>query len=304
MDKITGMTVFTRVAKSGSFTLAATELRISRAMVTKHIMNLENSLGVRLLNRTTRNLNLTEVGRAYLDRCLMILAEIEETETAVRRLQSEPKGTLRVSAPPYFGSKHLIPAIVDYNRLFPDVHFDVVLHSGVIDLIEEAIDLAIRLDGFDDSSLVSRTLAVSQLILCASPGYLQTNGTPREPEDLEGHNCLINTSLPPRDLWKFSNGKASKSLLVKGSMRSNIAGAVRSAAIQGMGLAVLPSYMIGEELKTGLLMQVLEDYPVASVNIHAVYPHRKYLSAKVRTFLDFLCKRLQPKPYWDEWSDR
>ncbi len=303
MDKITGMTVFTRIAKSGSFTSAAEELGMSRAMVTKHIMHLESSLGVRLLNRTTRHLSLTEVGRAYLERCLIILAEIEETEAAVTQLQSEPKGTLRISAPPYFGSKHLIPAIVDYNRQFPDVHFDVVLHSGIIDLIEESIDLAIRLDNLNDSSLVSRNLAVSQLILCASPDYLKSHGMPRHPDDLERHNCLINTGLPPRDIWKFSDGKIQKSFRVNGSMRSNIAGAVRSAAINGMGLAVLPSYMIGEELKTGRLVQVLKAYPVASVNIHAVYPHRKYLSTKVRTFLDFLWRRMQPKPYWDAWSD-
>lgn len=303
MDKFTTMTVFTRVAKSGSFTSAAHESGISRAMVTKHIMHLESSLGVRLLNRTTRHLSLTEVGRAYLERCLTILAEIEETEASVTQLHSEPKGTLRISAPPYFGSKHLIPAIVEYNRSFPDVHFDVVLHSGIIDLIEEGIDLAIRLDHLDDSSLVSRNLAVSQLILCASPDYLQKQGIPRYPEDLQRHNCLINTSLPPRDIWKFLDGKVQKSLRVNGSMRANIAAAVRSAAIHGMGLAVLPSYMIGEELIKARLVQVLKAYPVAAVNIHAVYPHRKYLSAKVRTFLDFLCRRLKPKPYWDFWLD-
>lgn len=303
MDKFTGMTVFTRVAKSGSFTAAADELSMSRAMVTKHIMYLENSLGVRLLNRTTRRLSLTEVGRAYLERCLAILSEIEETESAVTQLHSEPKGTLRVSAPPYFGSKHLIPAIVEYSRLFPDVGFDVVLHSGIIDLIEESIDLAIRLDNLFDSSLVSRNLAVSKLILVASPGYIESVGTPSVPEDLEKFNCLINTSLPPRDVWKFFDGKVRKAIRVNGTMRSNIAGAVRTAAIKGMGLAVLPSYMVGAELKSGELRQVMKEYPLAAMNIQAVYPHRKFLSAKVRTFLDFLSARLQPKPYWDAWSD-
>lgn len=304
MDKITGMTVFARVAKSGSFTVAANELGMSRAMVTKHIMHLESSLGVRLLNRTTRRLSLTEVGRAYLERCATILAEIEETEAAVTHLQSEPKGILRVSAPPYFGSKHLVPAIVEYNRQYPDVQFDIVLHSGIIDLIEESIDLAIRLDSLYDSSLVSRSLAVSKLVLCGAPEYFQNRGLPRVPQDLDRHNCLINTSLPPRDVWKFSDGKAKIPIRVSGAMRSNIAGAVRSAAVKGMGLAVLPSYMVGEELKRGALRQVLKEFPLAALNIHAVYPHRKFLSAKVRTFLDFLSERLQPKPYWDAWSDQ
>ena len=303
MDKFTGMTVFTRVAKSGSFTAAADELEMSRAMVTKHIMHLESSLGVRLLNRTTRRLSLTEVGRAYLERCLAILSEIEETESAVTQLHSEPKGTLRVSAPPYFGSKHLVPAIVEYSRLFPDVSFDVVLHSGIIDLIEESIDLAIRLDNLFDSSLVSRNLAVSKLILVAAPSYIQNAGTPNVPEDLENFNCLINTSLPPRDVWKFLDGKVRKVIRVNGSLRSNIAGAVRTAAIKGMGLAVLPSYMVGAELQSGELQQVMKAYPLAAMNIQAVYPHRKFLSAKVRTFLDFLSARLQPKPYWDAWAD-
>ncbi|MCS5566325.1 MAG: LysR family transcriptional regulator [Methylococcales bacterium] len=304
MDKITGMTIFTRVAKLGSFTAAADELSMSRAMVSKHIMSLENRLGIRLLNRTTRRLSLTEVGRAYLERCLVILEEIEETEASVTQLQSEPKGILRISAPPFFGSKQLVPAIIEYGRQFPDVQFELILHGGLVDMIEENIDLAIRLDDLRDSSLVARNVGLSKLILCGSPDYFRKNGVPSDPEELNQHNCLVSTTLPPGAIWSFRDGETEKKIRVEGSLQSNIAGAIRSAVIGGMGLAILPSYMVGEELRKGLLQQALTEQLLASVAIQAVYPHRKFLSAKVSTFVNFLARRLAPQPSWDPWLNK
>jgi DNA-binding transcriptional LysR family regulator len=304
MDKITGMTIFTRVAKSGSFTAAADELSMSRAMVSKHIMSLESSLGIRLLNRTTRRLSLTEVGRSYLERCLAILEEIEETEASVTQLQSEPRGTLRISAPPFFGSKQLVPAIIEYGRQFPDVQFELILHGGLVDMIEENMDLAIRLDDLGDSMLVARNVGLSKLILCGSPDYFRKNGVPCDPEELKQHNCLVSTTLPPGAVWSFVDGKTEKKIRVEGSLQSNIAGAIRSAVIGGLGLAILPSYMVGEELRKGLLQQALTEQLSASVAIQAVYPHRKFLSAKVSTFVNFLARRLAPRPSWDPWLNK
>lgn len=304
MDKLTSMLVFTKVAKAGSFASAAKELGLSRAMATKHVMQLENGLGIRLLNRTTRNLSLTEVGMVYLERCLQILDEMEEMEIAVTRLQTEPRGTLKVNATPFFGAYHLAPAIAAYMEAFPDVNVELVLQAGYIDLIEEGFDLAIHLDEMRDSSLIARKLGSSQRVVCGSPGYFKKHGIPRTPDDLRKHNCLVNSSLPPRDQWQFSiPGGETTVVKVTGNMEANVADALRMAAINGLGLILLPTYMVGQDIRKGRLNPVLTDYVPAPLEIHAVYPHRKHLSAKVRTFVDFLSERFHPKPYWEDWAD-
>lgn len=304
MDKLTSMIVFTKVAKAGSFAAAAKELNLSRAMATKHVMQLENSLGVRLLNRTTRNLNLTEVGAVYLERCLQILDDIEETELSVTRLQTEPRGTLKLNATPFFGAYHLAPAIAAYTGIYPDVNVELVLQAGYVDLIEEGFDLAIHLDSLPDSSLIARKLGSSQRVVCGAPAYFEKRGIPQTPNDLKKHNCLVNSSLPPRDQWQFSEPESGKTTVVKvtGTMEANVADALRMAAISGLGLVLLPTYMVGQDLRKGRLQAVLTDYIPAPLEIHAVYPHRKHLSAKVRTFVDFLHERFQPMPYWEEWA--
>jgi DNA-binding transcriptional LysR family regulator len=304
MDKLTSMIVFTKVAKAGSFAAAAKELNLSRAMATKHVMQLENSLGIRLLNRTTRNLSLTEVGVVYLERCLQVLDDIEETELAVTRLQTEPRGTLKVISAPFFGAYHIAPAIAAYNEQYPDVNVELVLQAGSVDLIEEGFDLAIQLDALNDSSLIARKLGTSQRIVCGAPGYFAKYGSPKTPNDLKKHNCLVNSSLAPRDQWTFTEPESGKTSVIKvdGSLQSNVADAIRMAAISALGLALLPTYMVGQDLRKGRLQAVLQDYIPASSIIHAVYPHRKHLSAKVRTFVDFLHARFQPTPYWEDWA--
>jgi DNA-binding transcriptional LysR family regulator len=303
MDKLTSMLVFTKVAKAGSFASAAKELSLSRAMATKHVMQLENSLGIRLLNRTTRNLSLTEVGMVYLERCLQILDEMEEMEIAVTRLQTEPRGTLKVNATPFFGAYHLAPAIAAYTEVYPDVNVELVLQAGYVDLIEEGFDLAIHLDELRDSSLIARKLGSSQRIVCGAPSYFKKHGQPKTPDDLRKHNCLINSSLPPRDQWLFSeSGGETTVIKVAGTMQSNVADALRMAALSGLGLVLLPTYMVGQDIRKNRLQAVLTDYVPTPFEIHAVYPHRKHLSAKVRTFVDFLHERFHPKPYWEDWA--
>lgn len=302
MDKLGGMKVFTKVARAGSFAAAAHELGISRAMVTKHIMQLENILGVRLLNRTTRHLSLTEVGSSYYERCLQVLDDIEEIELAVTQMQTEPRGTLKVSTPPFFGTYHLAPAISDYLKLHPDVSVELLLQGGTVDVIEAGLDLAIHLGELGESSLIARRLATSRQVVCGSPEYFAKHGVPQTPEDLKNHNCLFNWSWPQKNLWTFHDKHGNRiGVRVSGNLQANVSGALRLAAINGLGLVMLPTYMGGHDLRKGRLAPALIDYEPATLDILAVYPHRKHLSAKVRTFVDFLCNRYQPRPYWDDW---
>jgi DNA-binding transcriptional LysR family regulator len=295
VDKLTAMTVFVRVAKAGSFAGGARELGISRAMATKHIMQLEGSLGSRLFNRTTRSLNLTDVGASYLERCQQVLLDIEEMEAAVTHLQTEPRGVLKISAPPVIGATHITRAVVEFLKIHPDLKIDIVLQSNPGDLIDEGIDIAIFLGALDDSSMVARKLATSPLVVCASPDYLDKYGVPKTPEDLTHHSCLVNWAIAPRHKWQFRTESGLKIITVSGRMQANAAHSIRIAALNGLGLMMLPIYIVGSDIEKGALKVVLEDYPLPPLDIHAVYPHRKYLSAKVRGFLDFLQAWLEPR---------
>jgi DNA-binding transcriptional LysR family regulator len=294
MDKLTSMSVFVRVAKAGSFAGGASELGISRAMATKHIMQLEGSLGTRLFNRTTRSLNLTDVGASYL-RCQQVLLDVEEMEAAVTHLQTEPRGVLKISAPPVIGAKHITRAIAEFLKIHPDLTVDLILQSSTGDLIDEGIDIAIYLGDLADTSMVARKLASSSMMVCGSPDYLAKYGIPKTPEDLLNHSCLVNWASSPRNKWKFKSKTGYTSINVTGRMQSNVADANRIAAVNGLGLVMLATYVVGRDIEKGKLIAVLEDYAPPPLDIHAVYPHRKYLSAKVRRFLDFLQKWLEPR---------
>ena len=295
MDKLTGMSVFVRVAKAGSFAAGASEMGISRAMATKHIMQLESSLGTRLFNRTTRSLNLTDVGASYLERCQQVLLDIDEMEAAVTHLQTEPRGVLKISAPPVIGATHITRAVAEFLKIHPDLKVDMILQSSPIDLIDEGIDIAIYLGDLDDTSMVARKLASSSMVVCGSPDYLARHGIPYTPEDLYNHSCLINWASSPRSKWKFKGKSGYTTINVSGRMQSNVADANRIAAVNGLGLVMLATYVVGRDIEKGKLIPVLENYTLPPLDIHAVYPHRKYLSAKVRRFLDFLQIWLQPR---------
>jgi len=302
MDKLISMKVFERVAKHNSFTGAADAMGLSKAMVSKHIASLESSLDVQLLNRTTRRSSLTESGAAYLERVKLILADIEETELAVSSLSSEPRGTLRVAAPTSFGVFHLARAIGGYKQIYPDVHIEMILTEQRQDLVEDSIDLAIRVGQLANSSLIAKRLASARMVVCGSPGYFKKYGAPKTPEDLTDHKCLIYSLRAPTKEWLFKKDGKQFSLSVFGDIRSNKSDALRIAAMQDSGLIQLPTYMTGLDIKEGRLQTVLEDYEPPESPINALYPHRKHLSAKVRTFVDYLYDILQPIPYWDEWT--
>jgi DNA-binding transcriptional LysR family regulator len=289
------MSVFVRVAKAGSFAGGASEMGISRAMATKHIMQLEGSLGTRLFNRTTRSLNLTDVGASYLERCQQVLLDVEEMEAAVTHLQTEPRGVLKISAPPVIGAKHITRAVAEFLKIHPDLTVDLILQSSTGDLIDEGIDIAIYLGDLADTSMVARKLASSSMVVCGSPDYLAKHGIPNTPEDLRNHSCLVNWASSPRNKWRFKSKTGYTSINVAGRMQSNVADANRIAAVNGLGLVMLATYVVGRDIEKGKLIAVLEDYAPPPLDIHAVYPHRKYLSAKVRRFLDFLQKWLEPR---------
>ena len=296
MDKLTSMNVFVRVAKLGSFINAAKDLGLSRAMVTKHVMQLESKLDTRLFNRTTRSLSLTEVGESYLERCQQVLQDVEEMEAAITDLQTEPKGFLKISAPPVIGAVHIAPALANFLKIHPDLSAEMILKTTHGDLIDEGLDIAIHLGKLDDSSFVARKLASSPLVVCASDEYLEKYGIPQTPEELIHHNCLVNWALPPRDIWYFSQkNNTLKEIKVSGRMQSNVADPMRIAAICGVGLIMLPRYIVGRDIEKGKLKIVLESYTPPALEIHAMYPHRKYLSAKVRLFIDFLELWLQQR---------
>jgi DNA-binding transcriptional LysR family regulator len=288
VDKLTSMTVFVRVAKAGSFAGGARELGISRAMATKHIMQLEGCLGTRLINRTTRSLSLTDVGVSYLERCQQVLLDVEEMESAVTHLQTEPRGILKISAPPVIGATHIARAVAEFLKIYPELTIDMVLQGSPGDLIDEGIDVAIYLGALDDTSMIARKLASSSLVVCGSSEYLLQYGVPETPEDLAEHSCLVNWAIAPRNKWKFKTDAGYKEVTVSGRMQANAAHAIRIAAINGLGLVMLPTYVVGRDIENGTLKVVLGGYPLPPLDIYAVYPHRKYLSTKVRSFMDFL----------------
>ncbi len=288
MDKLTSMNVFVKVARAGSFAAAARELGISRAMATKHIMFLEKQLHTRLFNRTTRSLSLTEAGAAYLERCQEVLLDVEEMEAAITHLQHEPRGVLKISAPPVIGATQIAPALTDYMKEYPHIDVDMTLHGGHTDLIEEGFDIGIWLGELSDTSLVARKLARSQLVACASPDYLAQKGVPEQPEDLNEHSCLVNWAMSPRNKWLFKGVLGKFEIKVSGRMQANMADPIRVGAINGLGIVMLPRYIVGRDIEKGKLQPILEDYAIDPIPIHAVYPHRKYLSTKVRIFIDYL----------------
>lgn len=288
MDKLKSMKVFVRVAKAGSFAQGARDIGVSRAMTTKHIMFLEQDLGSRLFNRTTRSLSLTEVGASYLERCQQVLQDIEEMEASVTHMQTEPRGVLKISTPPVIGAVQIAPALAEFIKLHPDLNVEMVLQGGIGDLIDGGIDIAIYFGELEDSSLIARKLTASPLVVCASLDYLAEHGTPVTPEELTNHSCLVNWAVSPKDQWIFRWAGEDVVIKVAGRFQANMADPIRVAAIRGLGLVMLPRYIVGRDIEKGKLTVVLEDYTKAPVGIFAVYPHRKYLSAKVSVFLDFL----------------
>jgi DNA-binding transcriptional LysR family regulator len=299
MDKLISMRIFTKVVANGSFSEAAREMRLSRSAVSKYIIDLEEELGVQLLNRTTRSASPTENGRLYYDRCLAILSEIEEAEIAVSHLQAEPRGMLHVNAPMSFGTLHLGCAVAEFMERHPNLQIQLILSDQQLDTVQEGFDVTIRIADLPASSLIARKIVPARRVLCASPAYLKRRGTPRHPKELRDHDCLTYGHLATGMQWKFTGRDGDHWLQVPWKLCTNNAEVLRDAAVAGRGLALLPTFIVGVELRTGKLHSVLTKYRAPELTVYALYPPTRHLSVKVRLFIDFLVERFGGKPYWD-----
>ena len=296
MDKLTSMKVFTVVANAGSMSAAAEELDLSKAMVSKHMTYLEELLGCQLLHRSSRGIKLTELGEFYRNRCKQLILQIDETELLISRRNMQPTGTLKISAPTYFGTIHLLPKITNYQKMYPDVNIELRLNDRIVDLVEEGFDLAIRVGKLNDSSLIARKLTETRLVVCAAPDYLQQQGIPRSPADLVRHNCLIYKPSTARDEWIFKGVEGEFKQPVTGDLVANTGEALQQAAIRGRGLVQLANYLVGPDIEAGRLTSVLDDFQPDAIPVYAVFPERKNLSATVRIFVDYLRSCYQPAP--------
>ncbi len=288
MDKFTSMQVFCRVASCGNFSHAARELRISPAMVTKHIASLEALLSIRLLNRTTRKVSMTEAGENYLQLCQQLLSDMEEGEASLSELSQHPSGTLKLTAPIDFGVLRLAPAIANYLTRFPDVSIDINYQDRKVNLVEDGFDIAIRIGALPDSSLIAVPLLQNKLICCASPAYLAQHGRPQHPTELRKHECLTYSYSSTNNDWHFSNAEASYSIKASGRLNANNGRAMVAAAVQGVGIILKPQFMVQDFIDSGELVAIFEEYEQPRGDIFVVYPHRRFLPAKMRSFIDHL----------------
>jgi len=300
MDQLNDMATFASVVAEGSFSRAALSLGLSKATISKRISRLEDRLGVRLLNRTTRRLSLTEIGSAFHEHCARLVAEAEEAEQTVTALTANPRGTLRVNVPMSFGRLHIARAIPQFLAQFPDLKVDITLDDAFVDLVHGGYDLAIRIADLPDSSLVARRLAPSRRVVCGSPGYFRRRGVPETPDDLRNHECLSYRYLATTGSWPFKRGQRTWSIPVNGSLSANNGDVLLAAAVAGTGLVLVPTFMVEQQLRSGALRPVLASYAESDFGIYAVYPHRRHVSAKVRAFVDYFAERFGPAPYWDE----
>lgn len=300
MDRFAAAQAFVAVAHARSFSEAARRLRIAKSVASRQVAALEAALGVTLLNRTTRSLSLTEAGRGYYERIERVLADFEDADRSVSESRAAPCGKLKVSAPFSFGFLHLAPALSDFLVRYPSVSMDLAMNDRFVDLVTEGFDLAVRIGTLADSSLIARRLAPARRVVCASPAYLASRGAPQAPDDLKQHECLFNGNLSSGREWRFVGPKGAPwPVTVEGRLNLDNGDALRVAALHGLGLAILPTFIVGADLQSGALATVLTDYVPQDLSINAVYPQSRHLSPTVRAFVDFLAARFGPDPFWD-----
>ena len=296
MNLLNGIELFVKTIESGSFSAVGRQLRMAPSSISRQINGLEEELGVRLLQRSTRNINLTEAGQIYFERVSKILADLEEAKLAISQLQATPKGLLRVNVAIPFGERKIVPLIPEFLTLYTDLKIELILEDRTIDLIEERVDLSVRIGRLADSTLIARKLADNKFVVCGSQTYFQKNGVPTSPDDLIRHNCIVNKNMYQSNSWNFKKGNAVSTVSVTGNFQANTGGALFKAMLSDLGVAVLPTWYVGEEIEKGNLQMVLEDYQVslpamADSAIYALYPAGQYLPPKVRVFIDYLVEK-------------
>jgi len=299
MEDLEAMAIFARVVEAKSFSGAARRLAIDKSAVSKAVTRLERSLGVRLLHRTTRAMSVTEAGADVYAHAARIVEEHEQARIAVGRFHSEPRGLLRISASVAFGTLHIAPALPEFLARHPEVRIDMAIGDRIVDLAEEGFDVAVRISQEPAPNLVARRLAAVNRKIVATPEYFERRGVPETPADLGRHNCLTYTHFNPHDTWRLRGPEGDITVPISGNLRLNDDEALSAAVLGGLGVALLPTFLIGRELHEGKLRAVLSDYVPSERHIHAVYLPNRHLPAKVRAFIDFLLERFSPRPYWD-----
>ncbi len=302
MDTLTGMRLFNKVAETGSFSAAGRAIGLAPSSVSRQISALEDQLGTRLFNRTTRKLHLTEAGEIYHGHTERILSDIEEANAAVTELQEEPRGTLRINIPVVFGRRYIATTLPDFLDRYPELSVELQVTDHFVDLIEEGADLAIRVGGLTNTSFIARKLIGIQRLLVASPGYIEKHGTPSSPEDLLNHNCLRLRFSPGESHWELEhkNSGTVSDIHVKGNMQSNNVEAINAAMLNSGGIALLPSWVVGKDIQRGDATVILPEYHAKPQHVdsavYAVYPYTRNVSAKVRAYIDFIAEKFKTEP--------
>lgn len=302
MNDLAGILIFSKVVEAKTFTAAAESLGMSTAQVSKEISRLEKSLGAHLLNRTTRKMSLTEVGSIFYEHSKRISDEIEAAKASVASHHIEATGTLRVNAPVAFGVNHIAPAIGVLMKQHPKLQIELMLNDRAIDLAEDGFDLAIRITRLPHATLAARPLAPIRLVICGALAYFEKHGVPSHPGDLTSHNCLTYPQITTNNCWEYIKDGRSIQVPVAGNFVANSSEALRIAAIDGIGVAILPTFIVGNDLKTNRLQQILPEYETPAATAYAVYLPNRHLPPKTRAFIDFFVERFQPTPYWDTWE--
>ncbi len=299
-DRLAGMRVFAQVVEAKSFSAAADKLGMSKSLASRHVSALEGALSVKLLNRSTRKLGLTEAGALFYEHCARIVQEAELAEQRLTRTQSEPAGVVRVTAVPAFAVRHVLPALTEFHQKHPKIQVRLSCSNRAVDLSEGGFDLGIRVSFNPAPNLVARKLAANRAALCASPAYLKRHGTPRRIEDLRQHDCVLFPPLAPKGVWTLRRAGRKYSVQVAGAFETDEADAVRAAVVADLGIGILPLYMVGDALRQGELVPVLRQFQVVPESaIYLVYLPDRTLSSRVRALIDFLVGRFGPTPSWE-----
>jgi DNA-binding transcriptional LysR family regulator len=299
IERMRDIHAFVHVAEAKSFTAAAERLSLSRSAVGKSVLRLEDRLGVRLLQRTTRSVSLTGEGAVFLERCIRIVADLDEAEMSMLSHSQTPRGRLRLELPVSFGRLHVLPIVNQFMSKWPEISVNVSFSDRFVDLIDEGVDLAIRLGGSDDSRLMTRLLAPHRLVTCASPEYLEKHGAPANIEELAYHSCLAFVHGGRAGDWRFNVGGQVRTVAVNGRFSSTNAEALRDATVAGYGIARLATFLIDNDLRSGRLVPFLAEYSTDGPAVRAVYPSSRHLSPKVRALIDELLTAWRPEPPWD-----
>ena len=293
MDKLRAMTSFVRIVEKGSLTAAATDLGVSLPSMVRTLAGLERELGSTLLNRTTRRLHLTEEGRQYLGRCRAILEQVREAEAGFVRQRTEPRGRIAITASVMFGRRYIAAITNEFVQRYPEVSAELLFVDRVVNLVEEGVDVAVRIGRLMDSSLVATAVGHVRRVVCASPAYLRRHGTPRHPNDLRAHRCVRFTGLAPHPEWHFRIGARRRAVPISGVLTYNQAESAVEACVAGIGLGSFLSYMVAPARQAGKLAYLLEDYEIEPLPVQVVHPHSRAMSATVRAFVDSCVESLR-----------